>query len=148
MRSPWSTRLGVVAEAIALMDVTVGPLTWNQMRETSSMGFWGLAPKRPLREVDAGEARWHRLRSPRAADATRTPGGSRQRYATQVVALLTRYGLLVIAVITLNFALPRLLPGDPLTAGSQPNGPPLSAEQERQLRATYHLDQPLAAQFQ
>jgi peptide/nickel transport system permease protein len=65
-----------------------------------------------------------------------------------VVALVTRYGLLVIAVLALNFLLPRLLPGDPLSAGGQPNGPALSAEQERQLRATYRLDQPLAAQLQ
>ena len=51
-------------------------------------------------------------------------------------------------LIALNFALPRLLPGDPLTAAAQPNLPALSAEQERQLRATYHLDQPIPTQFQ
>jgi peptide/nickel transport system permease protein len=65
-----------------------------------------------------------------------------------LAALAGRYALLAVAVIALNFALPRLLPGDPLTAAAQPNLPALSAEQERQLRATYHLDQPIPTQFQ
>ena len=70
---------------------------------------------------------------------------------TGVGALLARYALLVAAVLVLNFALPRLLPGDPLAATAD-NGlvgavPALSAQQQAQLRATYHLDQPIPRQF-
>jgi peptide/nickel transport system permease protein len=48
------------------------------------------------------------------------------------------------AVVTLNFALPRLLPGDPL---ANPETPTLGTQQQAALRATYRLDQPLPAQF-
>jgi peptide/nickel transport system permease protein len=65
--------------------------------------------------------------------------------------LLVRYALLVAAVVVLNFALPRLLPGDPLSAVTE-NGlggamPALTTDQTAQLRVTYHLDQPLPLQF-
>ena len=65
--------------------------------------------------------------------------------------VLVRYALLVAAVVVLNFALPRLLPGDPLS-GAAENGlggvvPALTTQQAAQLRATYHLDQPLPLQF-
>ena len=66
-------------------------------------------------------------------------------------ALLARYALLVVAVVVLNFALPRLLPGDPLAATADDGlggaVPALTSQQLAQLRATYHLDQPLARQF-
>jgi peptide/nickel transport system permease protein len=61
-----------------------------------------------------------------------------------VNVLAIRYALLAVAVVTLNFALPRLLPGDPL---ANPDTPTLSAQQQAALRATYRLDQPLPAQF-
>jgi peptide/nickel transport system permease protein len=61
-----------------------------------------------------------------------------------VSALAVRYALLAVAVVTLNFALPRLLSGDPL---ANPDTPTLSAQQQAALRATYRLDQPLPAQF-
>ena len=64
-----------------------------------------------------------------------------------MAALALRYALLVAAVVALNFALPRLLPGNPLSGATQEGMPPLSAAQELQLRATYHLDQPPAQQF-
>jgi peptide/nickel transport system permease protein len=48
------------------------------------------------------------------------------------------------AVVALNFALPRMLPGDPLASSEIPT---LSAQQQAQLRASYRLDQPLPAQF-
>jgi peptide/nickel transport system permease protein len=68
-----------------------------------------------------------------------------------VQLVLVRYALLVAAVVVLNFALPRLLPGDPLS-GAAENGlggvvPALTTQQAAQLRATYHLDQPLPLQF-
>ena len=66
-----------------------------------------------------------------------------------MVRLLARYGLLAVAVVLLNFCLPRLLPGDPLdfaeTSGFATST--LSADARAHLRATYHLDQPLAGQL-
>jgi peptide/nickel transport system permease protein len=62
-----------------------------------------------------------------------------------------RYALLLGAVILLNFALPRLLPGNPLDAATQGGlgggARLLSADQLAQLQKTYRLDQPLAQQF-
>ncbi len=66
-------------------------------------------------------------------------------------ALLLRYVLLGVAVVVLNFALPRLLPGDPLDSagadGLDGSSAALSAQQRVALRALYRLDQPLQAQF-
>jgi peptide/nickel transport system permease protein len=68
-----------------------------------------------------------------------------------MAALLVRYVLLAAAVLVLNFMLPRLLPGDPLAATAEGGlgdaVPALTIQQQAQLRATYHLDQPLAGQF-
>ena len=65
--------------------------------------------------------------------------------------LVTRYALLAVAVVVLNFALPRLLPGDPLdvesTAGMNPAVSTLTAEARARLRASYYLDEPLPGQF-
>jgi peptide/nickel transport system permease protein len=65
--------------------------------------------------------------------------------------LLARYASLAVAVVVLNFLLPRLLPGDPLDVATQdgfgPATPTLTADTRGQLRATYHLDEPLVAQF-
>ncbi len=65
--------------------------------------------------------------------------------------LLARYTGLAVILVLLNFALPRLLPGDPLDVdsaeGMNAAVSTLTAEARAQLRATYHLDQPLAGQF-
>lgn len=65
--------------------------------------------------------------------------------------LLARYLLLAAAVVLLNFALPRLLPGDPLDLdapeGTNPASATLTAEARARLRAAYRLDQPPAAQL-
>jgi peptide/nickel transport system permease protein len=53
-------------------------------------------------------------------------------------------------IILLNFFIPRLLPGDPLNAGGAEGldaAQPLPAAMRLQLRAYYHLDAPLPAQF-
>jgi peptide/nickel transport system permease protein len=67
-----------------------------------------------------------------------------------VLRLLARYTLLALAVLLLNFFLPRLLPGDPLdfsaNAGALATST-LSADARAHLRATYHLDQPLPDQL-
>lgn len=67
-----------------------------------------------------------------------------------MVRLLVRYALLTVTVILLNFLLPRLLPGDPLSFGSgsdMNSAVPLSASAHAQLRAYYHLDEPGMEQF-
>jgi len=67
-----------------------------------------------------------------------------------VVRLVARYAVLALALLVLNFLLPRLLPGDPLDAAA-PDGlgaaAPAPVELRAQLRAAYHLDEPLAGQF-
>jgi peptide/nickel transport system permease protein len=65
--------------------------------------------------------------------------------------LLLRYASLVLAVLVLNFLLPRMLPGDPLDL-SAPDGlgasaSTLTSDARARLRTTYHLDQPLAGQL-
>lgn len=62
---------------------------------------------------------------------------------TALLSLLVRYALLTCAVVLLNFFIPRLLPGDPLsfTLGEGLDVPvPAAARVE--LRAYYNLDQP------
>ena len=66
------------------------------------------------------------------------------------VRLLARYLLLGLGVVLLNFLIPRLLPGDPLSAGGAEGldiSQPLTAAARAQLRTYYHLDQPLAGQL-
>lgn len=68
-----------------------------------------------------------------------------------MLGLLLRYALLAIAVVLLNFALPRLLPGDPLDVdsadGMNAAASTLTAEARARLRATYHLDRSPTGQF-
>ncbi|MDP9365334.1 MAG: ABC transporter permease, partial [Chloroflexota bacterium] len=68
----------------------------------------------------------------------------------ELVRLLVRYLLLAAGAALLNFFLPRLLPGDPLGfvsgEGTDPVVP-LSRAARDQLRAYYHLDQPLDHQL-
>jgi peptide/nickel transport system permease protein len=62
---------------------------------------------------------------------------------------LLRYLFLTLAVIALNFVLPRVLPGDPLgleTADGMTVGAGLPAETRAQLRDYYGLDEPLHVQ--
>lgn len=60
---------------------------------------------------------------------------------------LLRFAGLVLAVVALNFLIPRLLPGSPVTGGEVDEGFPLPASARRALVATYHLDAPLPDQF-
>ncbi|HET9014605.1 MAG TPA: ABC transporter permease [Thermomicrobiaceae bacterium] len=65
-------------------------------------------------------------------------------------ALVLRYLLLAVAVVLLNFFLPRLMPGDPLdvsTASGLGTGAVLSGPARAELRAYYHLDEPPMAQL-
>ena len=64
---------------------------------------------------------------------------------------LIRFLLLAAGVVALTFALPRLLPGDPLQSLGDTGGAGvrvLPAEAQRALRAYYGLDRPLRVQFE
>ena len=60
---------------------------------------------------------------------------------------LGQYLLVLWIAVTLNFLLPRLLPGNPLAllAGEEVNM--LTAQQRTQLMASVGLDQPMPAQY-
>lgn len=64
--------------------------------------------------------------------------------------LVGRYALLALALLALNFLLPRLLPGDPFESASDENGEVtharLPADARARLRQQYRVDEPLAAQ--
>jgi len=67
-----------------------------------------------------------------------------------LLQLLTRYLLLVVCVVLINFFLPRLLPGDSLNFSSGEGldaAVPLSSEARANLSAYYHLDEPLLTQL-
>lgn len=68
--------------------------------------------------------------------------------AWRVVRLVLQYGVVLFAAVTVNFALPRLAPGDvtdylipPEEAGS------ITEEQRQEILARYGLDEPLPVQF-
>lgn len=63
---------------------------------------------------------------------------------------MARYLLLAVAVLLLNFFIPRLLPGDPFSFSSGEGmdvAAPMSAAAREHLRAYYHLDQPVGRQL-
>lgn len=67
-----------------------------------------------------------------------------------VSTLLLRYAILTVAVVLLNFLIPRLLPGDPLDFGAADGtGPavPLSGAAKTTLQRYYHLDDPWTEQL-
>lgn len=70
-----------------------------------------------------------------------------RQHAPRIAARIGEYALTIWAALTINFALPHLAPGDPLTyilgqwAGS------LSTEQRAELLTRYGLDQPLHEQY-
>jgi peptide/nickel transport system permease protein len=62
--------------------------------------------------------------------------------------LAARYLALALALLVLNFALPRLFPGSPLSGGAGAGEDlPLPAATWARLRSDYHLDDPLVDQF-
>lgn len=75
------------------------------------------------------------------------PGG--RRYVTVALRSIALYALTMAAVVVVVFALPRAMPGDPLTALEDPdNSLYLSDPVVRdQLRSYYGLDKPLTEQF-
>lgn len=67
-----------------------------------------------------------------------------------MAAKIAQYLFTIWIVLTLNFALPRLIPGNPLAELDDPQGlpVPLSEEQRLKLMAYYGLDKPLIQQYQ
>ncbi len=67
-----------------------------------------------------------------------------------MAAKIAQYLFTIWLVLTLNFALPRLIPGNPLAELDDPQGlpVPLSEEQRLKLMAYYGLDKPLIQQYQ
>lgn len=97
--------------------------------------------------------------APRSGDATDLPAatgeglaeggsGGRTRSASRA-ALVGSYLLTVFLLVTLNFALPRALPGDPLSALLTAGQPTYvqSSELRAQLAEFYQLDAPLPTQY-
>jgi len=80
------------------------------------------------------------------ATGERPPAGTIYRSASQQ---LFAYSVTVFVLITINFFLPRAMPGDPIDALLNPSEPAyLQNEQLRsEIRAYYGLDRPLAVQY-
>ena len=67
-----------------------------------------------------------------------------------IPVLLARYAILACLVVLLNFLIPRLLPGDPLSAslnGGLDAAAPITSADRARLRDYYHLNQPISHQF-
>lgn len=67
-----------------------------------------------------------------------------------LLRLFFRYLVLALCVVLINFFLPRLLPGDPLSFSAEEGldaAVPLTAEARASLEAYYHLDEPLLSQL-
>ncbi|MFC4439127.1 MULTISPECIES: ABC transporter permease [Natrialbaceae] len=60
---------------------------------------------------------------------------------------ILEYGLTFLIAVAINFALPRLAPGDPLLYLIGPEATELGPEERREVLAVYGLDQPLPVQF-
>lgn len=68
--------------------------------------------------------------------------------AWRVVRLVIQYGLVLVAAAVLNFALPRLAPGDVIDYLIPPDqAGTITAEQRQQILSRYGLDQPTHVQF-
>lgn len=66
-----------------------------------------------------------------------------------MISKLLQYALTIWAVLTINFMLPRMIPGDPLAEFNDPQGlpVPLSEEQRVRIMAYYGLDKPVMVQY-
>jgi len=60
---------------------------------------------------------------------------------------ITIYIILIVAVIVFNFALPRALPGSPVSSLGAGDSVPVSQTEREQIYAAYNLDKPLISQF-
>ncbi len=66
------------------------------------------------------------------------------------ISKLTYYLVIILIILSINFFLPRAMPGDPLAyvLGENPDMPTRMTEEEREVRlAEYGLDKPLPAQY-
>lgn len=81
-----------------------------------------------------------------AADGSE-PAGRRPGAGRWLLGRLGQYTLVLLAVVALNFALPRALPGGPLAGIAGEDVGSLSTEQRQALLVEYGLDRPLLTQF-
>ncbi len=68
----------------------------------------------------------------------------------EILKRIAEYGLTLLIIITLNFALPRMMPGDPFMQLSGADGDVVeayTAEQREYFRTYYGLDRPVTEQF-
>lgn len=74
---------------------------------------------------------------------------ARPSYWSRAVRSTVLYGITLLAVVTLVFALPRAMPGDPLSALEDPDNDFFISDPEARakLLAYYGLDQPLTTQY-
>jgi peptide/nickel transport system permease protein len=77
------------------------------------------------------------------------PSKTNPKKVSSTLSLLASYLLTIFIVFTLNFLIPRLLPGDPLSAllDSESSDYVFDPQVRQALEAYYGLDQPLAAQY-
>ncbi len=64
-----------------------------------------------------------------------------------ILGKIGQYAVVLWIAVTLNFALPRLMPGNPLALLAGEEVGMLTAQQRTQLMANVGLDQPLPAQY-
>ena len=67
--------------------------------------------------------------------------------ARYVLARVAQYAIVLWLAVTLNFALPRLMPGDPLVLLAGEDVGRLDAAQQLEIRRSYGLDQPVGEQY-
>lgn len=79
--------------------------------------------------------------------AAATPAGRVARLAGHAARRLPAYALVLLVVATLNFVLPRLMPGDPVTLVLGQNAGLLSGAELEQARARIGLDEPVTVQY-
>lgn len=84
-----------------------------------------------------------------AAPTAERAAGDRPRRRRSLAAPLISYLLTVFILVTLNFAVPRLMPGDPVAALMAQGSPDYVADEDTRanLEEYYNLDEPFAVQY-
>lgn len=82
-----------------------------------------------------------------AGEADTVGGQGRAGFLRHLLARFAEYAVVLALAVTLNFALPRALPGGPLATLAGENAGELSPENQAKIIAQYGLDLPLGTQF-
>lgn len=86
-------------------------------------------------------------RQPQQHDDPGDTGQDRSAFARHLLTRLAEYAVVLALAVTVNFALPRALPGGPLATLAGENAGALSAESQARIIEQYGLDRPLLNQF-